>query len=93
METLTFLQYLRAHAFDQDADTIREAYAILGDAHKHNAAQKALEFRRGQLVEFTHRSRGVIQGTVQKVNRTSLSVVAKDGGRWKVAPTLCRVIG
>lgn len=93
MEALTFLQYLRAHAFDQDAATIREAYGILGEAHKHNAAKAALEFRPGQRVEFTGRGGRLVQGVIQKINRTSISVTAADGVRWKVSPSLCRVAG
>lgn len=50
-----------------------------------------LNLQYGDRVTWTARNR-TWQGTVEGVNTKTVKVLAADGGRWKVAPTLLRKV-
>lgn len=43
-------------------------------------------FRVGDAIRFDAGNRGIITGTVTKINAKTISVQATNGMRWKVAP-------
>jgi hypothetical protein len=47
----------------------------------------------GARVKFTSsKGRGIIEGTVTKINRKSVKLDCGDKGRWNVSPTMLTII-
>lgn len=49
-------------------------------------------FRIGERVCFTHGAKGLISGTVIRLNQKTASIATDDDHRWNVAPTLLRKV-
>ena len=47
-----------------------------------------IQFRIGDTVSFDAKTRGIIHGTIIKMNGKSFKVKATSGMEWKVAPSL-----
>lgn len=47
-----------------------------------------LQFKVGDKVWFDAKTRGIIQGTITKMNAKSAKVVTDGGVKWTVSPTL-----
>lgn len=57
------------------------------DRH-HEMAQKCATFKLGSKVSFKHPSKGVIVGTVIKVNSKTVQLVTDEQVRWNCGPSL-----
>jgi len=51
-----------------------------------------MAFHIGQRVLFITKEADVIYGNILKLNQKTVSVMAEDGTRWKVSPSLLRPI-
>ena len=55
--------------------------------------QATKELHLGARVKFTSsKGRGIIEGTVTKINRKSVKLDCGDEGRWSVSPTMLTII-
>jgi hypothetical protein len=59
---------------------------------RQKAAAASASFSKGMKVQFKDKMGIVIEGTVTKINRTSISVETKFG-KWNVHPTLLQPVG
>jgi NADPH-dependent 2,4-dienoyl-CoA reductase/sulfur reductase-like enzyme len=63
---------------------------VLGELRAHRGM---LQFRIGDRVAFQPPGEGVIEGTLAKYNRKTVTVVVADGRIWRVSPNyLMRVV-
>jgi len=58
--------------------------------HQMHAHVRMLEFHIGERVSFQTDQHKVIEGTLVRYNKKSVTVVTEDGGRWTVSPGLLR---
>ena len=58
--------------------------------HQMHAHVRMLEFNLGERVSFQTDQHKVIEGTLVRYNKKSVTVITEDGGRWTVAPGLLR---
>jgi hypothetical protein len=74
-----------------DMDQLRELQTLLNARwnllRKQKAAAASASFSKGMSVQFKDKTGMVIEGTVLKINRTSISVTT-EFGRWNVHPNL-----
>lgn len=81
-------------ASEQD---LRDLNAVIVNAirerHTRKQQEAAMQFHVGDTVEFRSGKNpfnsSVVRITIDRVNTKSLSGHTPQGGRWKVAPTLC----
>ena len=52
------------------------------------AHRKMLDFKIGDWVTFGPEGHGTIRGMLTRYNKKSVTVIAEDGRRWNVAPSL-----
>jgi len=58
--------------------------------HQMHAHVRMLEFHIGERVCFQGDQQKVIEGTLVRYNRKSVTVVTDEGGRWTVSPGFLR---
>jgi hypothetical protein len=85
-EVITALASLNTRA------EIVEAWNVLRRKSQQLSAQKVVQFHPGQTVQFPDKRGLVIRGVVQRVNRTTVTVLAHDPdwgtATWRVAASL-----
>ena len=86
------LRYIRSLDSQAEVKIAWEALAVRSKQLQENAA---LEFRVGDLVEFTPKRTGrKTRGVVLKKNRTTIQVFVKETNvTWRVSPGLLRLVG
>ena len=65
--------------------------ATTAELHEFNRiieSKLQVSFKVGNRVSFDGGYRGIIKGKVTKVNQKTIGVLADNGMRWKVSPTL-----
>jgi len=55
-----------------------------------NRQHHMMAFHVGQRVLFVTKEEDIVCGTILKLNQKTVSVMAEDGTRWKVSPSLLR---
>jgi hypothetical protein len=96
---MTFLGYIRKHAKDQDAETIRAAHKVLQEASRFFAAEAAFDFNVGDRVSFRGRHGVELFGKITKTNRTTVTVLTEGdydryqgtGMTWRVTATIIKL--
>ncbi len=58
--------------------------------HQMHAHVRMLEFHIGERVSFQTDQNKMVEGTLVRYNKKSVTVVTDDGGRWTVSPALLR---
>jgi hypothetical protein len=58
--------------------------------HQMHAHVRMLEFCIGERVSFQSDRDKIVEGTLIRYNKKSVTVVTDDGGRWTVSPALLR---
>src|SRR5438445_13857232 len=58
--------------------------------HQMHAHVRMLEFHIGERVCFQGDQQKLIEGTLVRYNKKSVTVVTDEGGRWTVSPSLLR---
>jgi hypothetical protein len=79
------LEEVFAYIASSDIDTL----ASLREAIKDRQDKLRYTFKIGQKVWFDAKTRGIIHGTVQKVNAKSIKVLSSTGQVWNVAGLEC----
>jgi hypothetical protein len=86
------LRYIRS--LDSQVE-VKIAWEALALRQKQISEEKSLEFRVGDLVEFTPKRTGrKTRGIILKKNRTTIQVFVKETNvTWRVSPGLLRLVG
>lgn len=50
------------------------------------------EFAPGDVVEFSDQNGKLVRGTIERVNKKTVSIDTKDGLRWKVPPSFLKKV-
>jgi hypothetical protein len=58
--------------------------------HQMHAHVRMLEFNIGERVSFQTDQHTIVEGTLVRYNKKSVTVVSEDSGRWTVSPALLR---
>ena len=77
---------------DLDVEDLREAEGLVHELRRTRIAAKRLQFHAGQRVEFTSKTRGVVQGVVTRIASVNVLVDAGEMGQWRVSPGLLRPV-
>ena len=90
MPNLTEVLQFIANCDDSQRDQIINAL----NTQRRIANQQATDnLHLGARVRFTSsKGRGVIEGTVTKINRKSVKLDCGDQGRWSVSPTMLTLV-
>ena|SRR5271157_2224611 len=72
------------------ADLNRRIVERLRILHQMHAHVRMLEFNIGERVCFQADQNKIVEGTLVRYNKKSVTVVTDDGGRWTVSPGLLR---
>lgn len=73
---------------DHDKDGLERLNRTVVEALRRIEARAALVWRIGQRVTFADRFGRPIVGTIEKINRSSVTVHTDQGRRWRVSPSL-----
>ena len=79
------IQVLLAQADMNDFDKIAEMF---NTTRRMLERQVGSSFSIGQQVSWTNGKRGLLSGTITKINSRNIVVNAGDNGMWKVSPGL-----
>ena len=79
------IQVLLAQADMNDFDKIAEMFNTTRRMLERNIGSS---FSIGQQVSWTSERRGLLSGTITKINSRNIVVNAGDNGMWKVSPGL-----
>ena len=71
-------------------DLNRQIVERLRMLHQMHAHVRMLEFNIGERVAFQTDQHTIVEGTLVRYNKKSVTVVSDDGGRWTVSPGLLR---
>jgi hypothetical protein len=67
-----------------------ELFRAVKDQRRKLDGRASLSLLIGDKVSFDAKTRGIIKGTVVKVNHKTVSVLADGGMRWKVSASLLK---
>jgi len=79
--------------YTMDNDELNQVVEAIKLRRTYLAREAARSFKTGDMVQFTSRTGGAVNGTVVKVNRKYIIVDAHIGGtRYKVPASMLRLI-
>ena len=91
MLSATLIQEVQTLSMEQIReldDVVRARWNTLKRVKSQEATSK---FKKGMTIQFQDKTGMTIKGTVEKINRTSVSVSTRFG-RWNVSPSLLTAV-
>lgn len=85
---------LRVLVRNLDREELKEAFDIVKEqfreTQRKDAAIESTKYQKGDRVKFTDRKGVPVRGTVQRVNKVTVSVLTDKGTNWRVGYGILR---